>query len=201
MNVVFNISQNTGPGYIHANDPATHYKFLIQKVNIGDPYQTTYTYPTDPTAADYVAQYAGQTFQACKPSSNDTATVKYDPMYPNHCQWGGTRDSNTGDPIVTQGEQGVDANGVAHNDINSVTNLPDGNYIISVKADLATVGGTVVNANAEIGGARFTVPMAKPVNVRVNEGPIPTGTLRIRVFQDAAPVRASVPTSPISLVT
>ena len=188
VNVVSNISQNTGPGYIHANDPATHYKFLIQKVNIGDPYQTTYTYPTDPTAADYVAQYAGQTFQACKPSSNDTATVKYDPMYPNHCQWGGTRDSNTGDPIVTQGEQGVDANGVAHNDINSVTNLPDGNYIISVKADLATVGGTVVNANAEIGGARFTVPMAKPVNVRVNEGPIPTGTLRIRVFQDAAPV-------------
>jgi len=188
VNVVFNISQNTGPGYIHANDPATHYKFLIQKVNTGDPYQTTYTYPTDPTASDYVAQYAGQTFQACKPNSNDTATVKYDPMFPNHCNWGGTRDSNTVDPIVTQGEQGVDANGVAHNDINSVTNLPDGNYIISVKADLATVDGQVVNANAEIGGSHFTVPMTSPVNVRVNEGPLPTGTLRIRVFEDAAPV-------------
>ena len=188
VNVVFNISQNTGPGFIHANDAATHYSYLIQKVNIGNAYQTTYTYPTDTTDPNYVAQYAGQTFQACKPNSNDTATVKYDPMFPNHCDWVGTRDSNTGDPIVTQGEQGVDKNGVSHNDINTVTNLPDGNYIISVKADLANVGGTVVDSNAEIGGARFTVPMAKPINVRVNEGPLPTGTLRIRVFQDAAPV-------------
>jgi hypothetical protein len=188
VNVVFNISQNTGPGFIHANDPATHYSYLIQKVNIGNPYQTTYTYPTDQADPNYVAQYAGQTFQACKPNSNDTDTVKYDPMYPNHCEWGGMRDSNTADPIVTQGEQGVDVNGVAHNDIPTVTNLPDGSYIISVKADLATVDGKVVNSNAEVGGARFTVPMAKPVNVRVNEGPLPTGTLRIRVFEDAAPV-------------
>ncbi len=109
----------------------------------------------------------------CLPPSNNTASVTYDANYPNNCDWPGTRDSNTADPIITQGTEA---------DINAVTGLDPGEYLISVKAD-----------GHEIGGSHFTVPITVPatgpaITVRLQPYPLPLATLRIRVFEDSAPV-------------
>ena len=179
LNVVAARTLNSGPGFVHAGDPVTKYQFLIQRVEIGNPYDKTTN---------------------CLPPSNngtpDPVTGQpqtFDANYPNNCQWGGTRLSNTGDPIVTQGT--VDpANNIDDLAAAMATKqLDDGNYIVSIKAD-----------GYEIGGANFTVGapadpanpswyakqpgITGPVTVKIQEGPLPLANVRIRIFQDSAPV-------------
>jgi len=71
-------------------------------------------------------------------------------------------------PIFTQGtEADFAAGGI---------NLPDGKYLVSVLAE-----------GYKIGGAHFTVPLAGPVTVALQPHPLPSATMRIKVFEDISP--------------
>ena len=171
VNVVAARTLNIGPGFIHAGDPVTKYQYLIQKVNIGNPYDKA----TD-----------------CTSPVNDTATVTNDPMYPNNCDWGGTRLSNTGDPIVDSGSVDLTAVPVVNDLAADMARQPlaDGDYIISIKADGYEIGGSNFCVAAGT-GAKCTAPntpITGPVEVKLQEGPLPLANVRIRVFEDTAPV-------------
>jgi hypothetical protein len=149
-------SGGTDAAAVKAGDAVSSYKFLLQKVERGN--------ALDPATN-------------CLPPSNDTSSTKYDPNYPNNCQWPGTRDSNTGDPIITSGTE------VDLSKTHTLAGLPDGEYLVSVKAD-----------GFEIGGGHFTIPIvegtadAPNVVVKLSPYPLPLATIRVRVFHDIAPV-------------
>lgn len=97
--------------------------------------------------------------------------------YPDNCEWPSIREVPGAAPIFTQGDQ-IDFDGT------STLSLPDGKYLISVLAN-----------GYKMGGAHFTVPLpaADPVTganvlVKVHPHPLPTATLRIKVFEDISPV-------------
>lgn len=92
-----------------------------------------------------------------------------DPAYPLNCDWPSLREVPGAAPIYTQGTQADFAAGGF--------DLPPGKYLISVLAE-----------GYKIGGAHFTVPMTGPVTVRLHPDPLPTATMRIKVFEDVSPV-------------
>jgi hypothetical protein len=91
-----------------------------------------------------------------------------DPGYPDSCDWPSIREVPGAAPIITQGDQTIlsGATGIS---------LPDGKYLISVLAD-----------GYKIGGKHFTVPLNDPglVTVELQPHPLPTATMRIKVFED-----------------
>jgi hypothetical protein len=92
-----------------------------------------------------------------------------DPNYPSDCDWPSLRPVPGAAPIVTQGDQNDFANGGF--------DLPPGKYLISVLAN-----------GYKIGGQHFTVPLAEPVTVRLHPDPLPTATIRVKVFEDISSV-------------
>jgi hypothetical protein len=92
-----------------------------------------------------------------------------DPQYPLNCDWPSLREVPGAAPIYTQGTQADFAGGGF--------DLPPGKYLISVLAE-----------GYKIGGAHFSVPLSAPVTVRLHPDPLPTATMRIKVFEDASPV-------------
>lgn len=99
------------PDFAQKGDVVTDYKFLVQKIEAGDPTQS--------------AAY-------CLPMNKGNAGAS-NANYPAGCNWPGTRTSNTGDPIVAQGTQD-DVASV------TTDKLADGHYIVSVKADGYEIG-------------------------------------------------------------
>lgn len=101
-----------------------------------------------------------------------------DPNYPANCPWPSIRNTGGNVPVVAQGDQ------TKLGPTTPLSGLAPGSYLISVMAD-----------GYQLGGVHFTMPLADTTNgvvqVPLEETPIPTGTLRVRVFHDNAPVDAT----------
>lgn len=95
-----------------------------------------------------------------------------DPAYPDSCDWPSLREVPGAAPIYTSGTQD-DFNGI----LSSGINIPDGKYLVSVLAD-----------GYKVGGAHFTVPLSGPVDVAIHPNPLPSATMRIKVFEDISSV-------------
>ena len=104
----------------------------------------------------------------CSPYLADGVTL--DPAYPESCDWPSVREVPGAAPIFTQGDQA---------DFGAGINLPDGKYLISVLAD-----------GYKMSGAHITMPLADPgtVTVELQPHPLPSATMRIRVFEDISPI-------------
>ena len=99
--------------------------------------------------------------------------------FATRCQWPSIRYTPGSVPVVAQGDQG---------DLSEATalgNLQPGRYLISVTAD-----------GYKIDGAHVTVTSGatSAVTVQMQPYPLPLGTVRIRVFNDTAPVDATYET-------
>jgi hypothetical protein len=101
------------------------------------------------------------------PTDSEGCSV-HDPGYPDSCDWPSVREVPGAAPIYTQGDQ---------DDFGAGISLPDGKYLISVLAD-----------DYKMGGAHFTVPLEGPVTVELQPHPLPSATMRIKVFEDISPV-------------
>lgn len=103
-----------------------------------------------------------------------------DPGYPDSCDWPSIRAVPGAAPIYTQGTQD-DFNG----NILSGLDLPDGKYLISVLAD-----------GYKMGGIHITMPMegTGDVTVGLQPHPLPSATMRIKVFEDNASVNGQFDT-------
>ncbi|HZU87488.1 MAG TPA: SdrD B-like domain-containing protein [Anaerolineaceae bacterium] len=130
------------------------------------------------TAGDPVSQYrflinvdnTGNPDEAYEPNCNPKLAdgVTDNPNYPQLCDWPSIRTVPGAAPILTQGSE------VDFNTLTSLT-LPDGKYLISVIAE-----------GYKIGGEHFTLPMTSPatITVKLQPHPLPTATMRIKVFED-----------------
>lgn len=103
-----------------------------------------------------------------------------DPGYPDSCDWPSIRAVPGAAPIFTQGNQD-DFNGAVLNGLD----LPDGKYLVTVLAN-----------GYKIGGIHFTMPLQTPgiVTVALNAEPLPSATMRIKVFEDDASVNGQMDT-------
>jgi hypothetical protein len=103
-----------------------------------------------------------------------------DPGYPDSCDWPSIRAVPGSAPIYTQGNQD-DFNG---NILNGV-DLPDGKYLVSVLAN-----------GYKMGGIHFTVPLQDTgeITVALQPNPLPSATMRIKVFEDNASVNGQFDT-------
>jgi hypothetical protein len=102
--------------------------------------------------------------------NDSTGCSVYDAGYPDSCEWPSVREVPGAAPIFTQGDQ---------DDFGAGINLPDGKYLISVLAD-----------GYKMSGAHFSVPLEDPglVTVELQPHPLPSATMRIRVFEDISPI-------------
>jgi len=130
----------------------------------GDPV-TTYQFIIN---EDNVGDPTWPAFPDCYPYLDPPANTVPNANYPASCPWPSIQAQQGYAPIVTQGDQTI---------LNETTGivLPAGSYLISVLA-----GGF------KIDGAHFTVPLADPglVVVEAQPLPLPSATIRIRVFED-----------------
>ena len=95
-----------------------------------------------------------------------------DPDYADSCPWPSTRSTSGWSDIVAQGDQSD------LGDSKALADLPGGKYLISVTSD-----------DFKIGGQHFTVDGGTHrVTVELDPTPLPLATIRIDVFNDAAPV-------------
>ena len=94
-----------------------------------------------------------------------------DAGYPDSCEWVSIAGVPGSSPIYTQGTQA-----------DFPLDLPNGRYLISVIAD-----------GFKLDGALFTIPMESPglVTVELQPTPLPTATIRARVFEDNDPVNGA----------
>ncbi|MFK4087734.1 hypothetical protein ACI2LF_26725 [Kribbella sp. NPDC020789] len=109
-------SVNSGPGFVHENDPVTHYKWLINVDDTGDP-----------------GSRSNQLTDRCLPAR--AAGGSADPDYADTCPWPSTRPTSGFAPIVAQGTE------ADLNDTTKLDNLPAGKYLISVTADGFKIDG------------------------------------------------------------
>ena len=144
-----------GAGFVHEGDPVTAYQWLITSDDVGNPND----------GKDNCLPPRGRT-----PAAPDSS----DPGYTNRCQWPSARYTPGNVPVLTHGNQADLAAGIP------LTDIPTGNYLISVTAD-----------GYKIDGAHFTVTDGGTTNVTVamQPFPLPLGTIRLRVFNDQAPGR------------
>ena len=94
-----------------------------------------------------------------------------EPGYPESCPWTSVNSAADASPIVAQGNQATLAGGL---------NLPDGRYLISMRAD-----------GYKLGGAHFTMPFDGAVQVELQPQPLPDSTVRGQVFEDMAPTNGA----------
>lgn len=106
----------------------------------------------------------------CYPYTDPPTNSIRNPNYPDKCDWPSMRTVPGWAPIYTQGTEA---------DLNETKGLtlPNGKYLISVEGD-----------GYRIDGQHFTVPMTGPGLVTVEDQPLPlpTATMRIKVFDDSA---------------
>lgn len=137
------------------------------------------------TEYDYliVEDNTGDPFQArypdCAPFMDASHTIT-NTVYPANCNWPAVRAVPSHAPIVTQGD---------HTLLNAsaTLTLPDGKYMISV-----------VSPDFKIDGAWFTLPMEEAVpgsgiavvNVAMQPHPLPSATIRVKVFNDNNPTNS-----------
>lgn len=95
------------------------------------------------------------------------------PGYPATCHWTSIAGAAGASPIYTQGDQA---------DFAGALSVPEGRYLISVRAD-----------GYKLDGAHFTVVGAIPtfVEVRMEPTPLPTATIQAAVFEDISPVNGA----------
>ncbi len=125
---------------------------------------------------DPVAEYeyiinvdnTGDPTQSADPGGGCLAT---DPGYPDSCDWPSIRAVPGAAPIYTQGNQ---------DDFGPGVSMQPGKYLISVLADGYKMGGA--HFTVEAGG---TLPA---VEVALQPHPLPTATVRIKVFNDISSV-------------
>jgi hypothetical protein len=109
-------SVNSGPGFVHENDPVPHYKWLINVDDTGDP-----------------GTRANQLTDRCLPATAPGGSP--DANYADTCPWPSTRPTSGFAPIVAQGtEADLD-------DDTALGDLPPGKYLISVTADGFKIDG------------------------------------------------------------
>ncbi|MER7251414.1 IPT/TIG domain-containing protein [Kribbella sp. NPDC000426] len=116
LDVVSARSVNSGPGFVHENDPVAHYKWLINVDDTGDPGTRT-----------------NQLIDRCLPAT--AAGGSSDPNYADTCPWPSTRPTSGFAPIVAQGTE-ADLSGTKPLD-----NLAPGKYLTSVTADGFKIDG------------------------------------------------------------
>ena len=130
----------------------------------GDPV-TTYQFIIN---EDNVGDPTQPRFPDCYPYLDPPTNTVINPNYPAACNWPSIRAQQGYAPIVTQGDQTI---------LNETTgiSLPPGKYLISVLGE-----------GYKIDGAHFTVPLEEPglVVVEAQPLPLPSATIRIRVFED-----------------
>lgn len=145
-------------------------------VQVGDPVSTyEFIIVEDNTGDPFHARYPD-----CYPYLDPGTNTVPNPAYPNSCPWPSIRAVPGYSPIVTQGNQDDVAAGIT---------LPDGKYVISVVA-----------RGYKLGGAHFSVPLTGAVIVKLQPHPLPTATIRIKLFWDQlangqfdAPLEAAPP--------
>ena len=106
------VSARNGGAGVHAGDPITTYKYIINVDNTGT------TSPKSPIAGS-----------GCDP----TTPGFVDPLAPTHCPWTSIAGVPGSSPIATQGDQ---------TDFAGPLSLPAGRYLISVLADGFKLDGT-----------------------------------------------------------
>ena len=98
--------------------------------------------------------------------------------FPGNCTWPSLRSIEGDAPVVAYGTQADWDNG------NPLEGLPVGKYLISVVAD-----------GHKIGGTPFSIPLpagsADPIQVMLDPWPLPTLTVRVKVFADEGPVNGT----------
>ena len=109
-------SVNSGPGFVHENDPVPRYKWLINVDDTGDPGTRT-----------------NQLTDRCLPATAPGGSA--DPDYADTCPWPSTRPTSGFAPIVAQGTE------ADLGDSTPLTGLPPGKYLISVTADGFKIDG------------------------------------------------------------
>lgn len=133
------------------------FKFLINLDNSGDPFQ--------------------ERFYDCYP---EDANGDPNPNYPDLCQWPSIVSQPGFAPIVAQGSE---------LDLNSTLplTLPDGTYLISVLADGFKLDGVQITLPMQVTyDDASPAPTAAEVVVELQHLPLPSGTIRIKVFHDNA---------------
>ncbi len=127
------------------------------------------------TAYKYIINIdnTGTTTQRANATDQGGACSPSNPGYPGTCQWTSIAGVPGSSPIYAEGNQD-DFNGT-----NPAINLPNGRYLISVMA-----------SGYKLDGAHFTVPLSGPVTVELQPNPLPTATIRARIFEDTSPVNS-----------
>ena len=117
------------------------------------------------------------TFDGLDPSADcvDSDGDGFVADFPADCTWTSLRAVSGDVPVVAYGDQG-DWGSTA------LGGLPAGNYLVTVVAD-----------GHKVGGAPFTIPLAvdAPVVVRLDPYPLPTLTVRVKVFNDEGPINGT----------
>lgn len=156
-------------------DPSTP---VTQTVGIrqGDPIgEYNYIINLDNTGDPFQPRYPD-----CSPFMDQSQTSP-NTLYPALCRWPSIMAVPSNAPIVTQGDQ------TTLNMTQTLT-LPDGRYLISVSSP-----------DFKIDGQWFTLPMEETtpgsgmalVDVAMQPYPLPTATIRIKVFEDNAPTNSA----------
>ena len=164
-----------------AQAPILKYKWLISAESTNGAYgyvpgaagQQAYDAVGDPTNS-------AATLKQCTPGTATDKTANVGHGYdPNSCQWPSVRYTPGAVPVVAEGDQSdfaPDAKGFATKNIT----LKPGRYLVSVTAD----GHKIDGAHFDVDGTKGTTNAV----VDMYAYPLPTGTLRLRVFKDTAPV-------------
>lgn len=162
-------------------DPILAYKWLISAEKTGGAYgytpgsagQPGYDAVGDPTKS-------AATLKQCTPGTAADKTANVGNGYdPNGCQWPSVRYTPGAVPVVAEGDQSdfaPDTNGLP---TKSIT-LKPGRYLVSVTAEGHKIDGAHFDVDGTTGASHVVVDMYAY--------PLPTGTLRLRVFKDTAPV-------------
>ena len=158
------------PGTPQKGDPVKKYSWLIAAEDVGNPRYSGDVANCTPKDADGTSHGA-----AYRPG---TGHLPYDPA-DGSCQWPSTRYTPGNVPVVAEGDQAdfaPDANGFATQRLD----LPAGRYLVSVTADGYKIDGAHFDVAGD-GSLTNVVVDSQPL-------PVPLGTVRLRVFQDTAPV-------------
>ncbi|MBL8055327.1 MAG: IPT/TIG domain-containing protein, partial [Anaerolineales bacterium] len=153
------------------------YRWIINQDNTGDPFQ-----PRFPDCSPYYES-------ATTPGQPDFS--RPNPNYPASCNWPSIRGQQAYAPIVAQGTEAM------LNTTAGVAGLPDGRYLISVSADgfkldgahFLVRNGLIYPSEATPTALNDAYAAPAPnglITVAVQPLPLPTSTLRAKLFRDTS---------------
>ncbi len=152
------IDPNSATVGITEGAAVTHYKFIINENNTGNPLQDRYP--------------------DCAPTNQSGTTTN--PDYPANCNWPSIHPTDAYSAIVAQGDETAFAN----NRSLDLSKLKNGNYLVSVWADGFKIDGQYFTLPLN-GPAGATLGV---VTVKAQPFPLPLATVKLQVFEDANPV-------------